>query len=95
MLMKMVIAHIDMLGAWTKSWKSGKFKCTRIILKSLAIHVGLLIDNVKFMLPHFLDEFPEGNDVTEGHGHDDVLHFSRESMTWDCSLEAQMMGQTV
>ena len=64
MLTKVVILHVDMLSVWAESQKSGKFKCT-----NLAIHVGLCIDNIKFMLPHFLDEFHEGNDIMEGHRH--------------------------
>ena len=75
MLTKVVIAHVDKLGVWRVSQKSGKFKCTRVIPKNRAIHVGLHIDNIKFMLPHFGDKFHEGNDVMEGHRHGYVLHF--------------------
>ena len=60
MLMKVTKAHVDMLSAWVESRESGKFKCTRVILKNLDIHVVLHIDNVKFMLPHFLVGFHEG-----------------------------------
>jgi hypothetical protein len=46
MLTKVVLANIDVLGAWAKSRKSGKFKCARVILKDLAIHVGLRLGNI-------------------------------------------------
>jgi hypothetical protein len=64
-----MIAHIDMLSVWAESWKFGKFKFTKIVFKDFARHVGLYIDNFKFIFPHFLDAFHEGNDVMKGHRH--------------------------
>jgi hypothetical protein len=76
MLTKVMIAHVDMLSAWMKSQKSGKFKCPRIVIKNLAIHVGLGIDNFKFTLPHFLDEYHKVNDIMMGYRHVYELRFS-------------------
>ena len=65
MLMKvMIVAYVDVLCMWMESWKSGKLKCTRIVFKDLAIHVGLCIDNFKFRRPHFLEEVNEMNGIT-------------------------------
>ena len=75
--MKVVVAHVDVLGTWTQSWKPGKFKGARVILEDLAIYVGLCIDYFEFMLPHFLDKFHEKNYVTKGHRLGYVFSFCR------------------
>ncbi len=54
MFTKMMIAHVDMLGPGTKFGKSCQFKCTRIVFKNLAIHIGLVAEDLEILLPHFL-----------------------------------------
>ena len=66
MFMKVMVAYVDMLGMWTESWKTCEFQCTRVVFKDLTIYVPLCIDNIKFVLPRFLDKFHERNDVIEG-----------------------------
>lgn len=73
--LKVMIACVDVLGTRAETWKPSNFKCTRVILKNLPINVGLYIGNIKFMLPLFLDEFHEGNDVMKGHNHGYILLF--------------------
>lgn len=41
-------------------------------------HEGLHIHNIKFTLPHFLDEFDERNNVTKGQRHSYVLSFGHQ-----------------
>ena len=81
MLTKMV-ALIDMLGAWVESRKPGKFKCTRVILKYFAMHVGLHIDNIKFTLPHSLMSSIRR-----------MMPQRAIDMAMYSALEAQLMGQ--
>jgi hypothetical protein len=54
MFTKMMIAHVDMLGPGTKFGKSCQFECTRIVFKNLAIHMGLVAEDLEISLPHFL-----------------------------------------
>ncbi len=93
MFTKVMVADINMLGAWTESWKPGKFKCARIVLKDLVIYVRLCIDDVKFTLPHFLDKFMSG--MTSQRAIDMAMYSALvvESATCDCNLEAKMTGQ--
>jgi hypothetical protein len=90
----LMVAYVDVLSARTQKWKSVQFKHPKIAFTSLAIHVGLHIDYLKFMLPHFLDEFHKGNDVTIGHTHDYSASVIA-SVTYDCSQDTQMMEHSV
>jgi len=54
MLSEVMEAYINVLGMQTESWKPGQFKHTRVVFN--AVYAWLHIDDIKFVLPHFLDE---------------------------------------
>ncbi len=76
MLAKMMVAHIDVLGARAKFRKSGKLKGSGVIFKYLAIDIRFSADDWNIVLLHFLDEFHDGNNVTKRHRHSNILSFS-------------------
>ncbi len=77
---KMMVAYIDVLGAWTKFGKSGKFQHSRVVLKDFAVDIRFGIDDWDVVVLHFLNEFHDWNDISKRHGHGNVLSFSgRES----------------
>ncbi len=39
---KVMVTYVDVLGTRTKLWKPNKFQCTGVVLKNLAVHVGLV-----------------------------------------------------
>ena len=83
MFMKVIVTYTDVLGMWKEPWQSFKFKCTRVVLKDLAVYKGLHVYNFNFMLSHFLNKFHEKNDITGGHRHGYVLCIrSREHNLW-------------
>jgi hypothetical protein len=56
MFMKMMVTHVDGLGARTTFWKPSKFQCTRVIFKNLEVlYVGLSADDWKLFLSNFLN----------------------------------------
>jgi hypothetical protein len=51
---KVMVTYVDVLGTRAKLWKPGKFQCTRVVFKNLAIYVGLGTDDLKTLLANFL-----------------------------------------
>ncbi len=49
-----MVTCVDVLGASAKLWKPGKFQCTRVIFKNLAVYVGLGTDDLETLLANFL-----------------------------------------
>lgn len=76
MFSEVALKFVDVLGTWTESWKPGQFKCTRFVFKDSTVYIGLHLDYVKFMLPHFLEGFHEHDYIMEGHRDGYVLSFS-------------------
>ncbi len=56
LFVKVMATYIDVLGTRTKLWKPSEFQCTGIILKNLAVYVGLGTDDLKTLLANFLDQ---------------------------------------
>ncbi len=53
---KVMVTYVDVLGTRAKLWKPGKFQCTRVVFKNLAIYIGLGTDNLKILLANFLNQ---------------------------------------
>jgi hypothetical protein len=56
MFAKVMITHVDVLGTRTKLLKPGKFQCTGVVFKNLAVYVRLGTDDLKTLLANFLDQ---------------------------------------
>jgi hypothetical protein len=54
MFAKVMITYVDVLGTRAKLWKPGVFQCTGVVLKNLAVYVGLGTDDLKSLLANFL-----------------------------------------
>ena len=65
MFTKMMIAYADVLCHGSNLGKSCRFKCTRIILKDLAIHMGFGAEDLEILLPHFLQKSHDRNEIPE------------------------------
>ncbi len=63
MLSEVMVTYVDVLGMRTKLWKTGKFQCTGVVLKNLAVYVGLGTDGLKTLLANFLDQKYNGKCV--------------------------------
>jgi hypothetical protein len=57
---KMMVTYFDVLGTRTKLWKPCKFHCTGVVLKNLAVYVGLGTDDLKTLLANFLNKKHNG-----------------------------------
>ncbi len=55
MLAKMMVAHVDVLSARAKLWKSCKFKNTLVVFKDFAVDIGFGADDRNVVFLHFLD----------------------------------------
>jgi hypothetical protein len=53
---KVMVTYVDVLGTIAKLRKPGKFQCTGVIFKHLAVYVGFGIDNLKTLLANFLNQ---------------------------------------
>jgi hypothetical protein len=51
---KVMMTYVDVLGMRAKLWKPGKFQCTRVVFKNLAVYVGLGTNYLKTLLANFL-----------------------------------------
>jgi hypothetical protein len=51
---KVMVTNLDVLGTRAKLWKPGKFQCTGVVFKNLAVYVGLGTDDLKTLLANFL-----------------------------------------
>jgi hypothetical protein len=60
---KVMVTYVDVLGMRMKLWKPSKFQCTGVILKNLAVYVGLGSDDLKTLLANFLDQTHNGKYV--------------------------------
>ncbi len=65
MFTKMMITHIDVLGPRAKLGKPCQFKGARVVFKNLAIHIRLGAKNLEILLPHFLQQPHDRNDVPQ------------------------------
>jgi hypothetical protein len=61
---KVMIAYVDVLGTRAKLCKPGKFQCTRVVFKNLAVYVGLGTDDLKTLLANFLYQKHNGKYVS-------------------------------
>jgi hypothetical protein len=61
---KTMVMYIDVLGARAKLWKHGKFQCTGVVFKKLAVYVGLDTDDLKTLLTNFLYQKHNGKYVS-------------------------------
>jgi hypothetical protein len=64
MFVKMIITHVDVLGKRIKLWEPSKFQCTGVVLKNLAVYVGLGTDNLKPLLANFFDQKHDGKYIS-------------------------------
>jgi hypothetical protein len=76
LLTKVMVAHINMLGARAEFWKSGKFEGSRIIFEYLTINIRFGADDRDVVFFHFLDEFHDRDDIAKRHRHSNILSFS-------------------
>jgi hypothetical protein len=53
---KVMVTYVDVLSMRAKLWKPGKFQCTGVVFKNLALYVGLGTDNLKTLLANFLNQ---------------------------------------
>ncbi len=53
---KVMVTYVDVLGMRTKLRKPGKFQCTGVVFKNLAVYIGLGTDNLKTLLVSFLNQ---------------------------------------
>ncbi len=65
MFTKMMVTHIDVLGPKAKLGKSCQIKGAKIVFKNLAIHIWLGAKNLEILLPHFLQQPHDRNDVPQ------------------------------
>jgi hypothetical protein len=63
-LQKMMVSYIDVLGTKTKLWKPSKFQCTGVVLKYLAVYIGLSTDDLKTLLANFLNQKHNGKYIS-------------------------------
>jgi hypothetical protein len=91
---EMMVTDVDMLGAWTKLGKSGKFQCSRIVFKDFAIDVRLGIDDWDIVAFHFLNELHDWNDISKRHGHSNVFSFSRREGSLSLEFRSPDDGAT-
>jgi hypothetical protein len=48
-----MVTYVDVLGTRAKLWKLSEFQCTGVVLKNLAVYVGLGTDDLKALLANF------------------------------------------
>jgi hypothetical protein len=65
MFTKMMVTHIDVLGPRVKLGKPCQFKGTRVVFKNLAILIRLGLKNLEILLPHFLQQPHDSNDIPQ------------------------------
>jgi hypothetical protein len=53
---KVMVKHVDLLGMRAKLLKSGEFQCTRVVLKNIAVYIGLDTNDLKTLLANFLHQ---------------------------------------
>ena len=53
---KVMVTYVDVLGTRAKLWKPGKFQCTGVVFKNLAVYVGLGTDHLKTLPANFLNQ---------------------------------------
>jgi hypothetical protein len=64
MFTKMMVIHIDVLGPRAKLGKPCQLRDARVVFKNLAIHIRLGAKNLEILLPHFLQQPHDKNDIT-------------------------------
>ncbi len=64
MFTKMMVTHIDVLGPRAKLGKPCQFEGTGVVFKDFAIHIRLDARNLEILLPHFLQQPHDRNDIT-------------------------------
>jgi hypothetical protein len=52
---KVMVTYVDVLGTRAKLRKPGKFQCTGVVFKNLAVYVGPGTDDLKTLLVNFLN----------------------------------------
>jgi hypothetical protein len=58
---KVMVTYVDVLGMRAKLWKPCEAQCTRVVLKNLAVYVGLGTDDLETLLANlFLDQKHNG-----------------------------------
>ncbi len=92
MLAKMMVAHVDVLGARAKLRKSGKLKGSGVIFKYLAIDIRLV--QMTGMLCSFISLMSSMMGITSRKDIDIAIYSASvvDSAVWIWSLEAQMIG---
>jgi hypothetical protein len=65
-LVKMMVTYIDVLGSRAKLGKPCQFEGTGIVFKNLAIHIRFDAKDLEILLPHFLQQSHDRNDVPQG-----------------------------
>ncbi len=53
---KVMVTYVDVHGTRAKLRKPGKFQCTEVVFKNLAVYVVLGTDNLKTLLANFLNQ---------------------------------------
>ncbi len=85
---KMMVTHIDVLGPRGKLGKPCQFKGTRVVFKNLTIHIRLGAKSLEILLPYFLQQPHDRNDVPQSLWHCNVLNFGGG----ECNLELEFGG---
>jgi hypothetical protein len=62
---KIMIANIYVLGPWVYLWKPCKFQGSGVVFKYLAVDLRFDTNDLEFLLPHFLKQVHDGNDLTQ------------------------------
>ena len=65
MFTKMMVTHIDVLGPRAKLGQPCQFEGARVVFENLAIHIRFSAKNLETLLPHFLQQSHDRNDVPQ------------------------------
>ena len=68
-----MVAHVDVLGSRAHFRKSCKLERSGVVLKDLTVNVRFRAYHGEVLLPHFLDQVHDRNDIAKSHRHRDVL----------------------
>ncbi len=65
MFTKMMIANAYVLGSWTQLWKPREFKSALVVFKYFTVDIRLSANDLEVLLPHFLQQVHNRNDVMQ------------------------------
>ena len=76
MLVKLMVADVDVLGLSTKLWQASQFKSALVVFKSFAIDMRFSANEFESTRFHLLQKLHHRNDITERLRESNVFSFS-------------------